>query len=48
MFSTTAEPVQVTLPRPALAVTGRDGDALTFSESCAVEVRAGVRYFRLG
>ena len=46
-WSAAAEPARVTLPRPAVSVTGRDGEELPVPGGEVAEVRAGVRYFRL-
>lgn len=46
-WSVGAGPERVTLPRPAVAVTGRDGEELPVPQNIEAEVRSGVRYFRL-
>lgn len=43
----TAGLARATLPRPAAAVTGRDGDFLPAQDGLEVEVTASPRYFRL-
>lgn len=47
-WSIGSTPARVTLPRPATSVAGRDGEELPVPEGLEVEVRPGVRYFRLG
>jgi tRNA A-37 threonylcarbamoyl transferase component Bud32 len=42
-----AGPARAALPRPAAAVTGRNGEALPAPEGVDVEVAASPRYFRL-
>jgi tRNA A-37 threonylcarbamoyl transferase component Bud32 len=46
-WSAADRPVQARLPRPAVAVTGRDGEALPVPAGVEVEVGASPRYFRL-
>jgi tRNA A-37 threonylcarbamoyl transferase component Bud32 len=46
-WSVGAGPARVTLPRPAASVAGRDGEELPVPGGLDVEVRSGVRYFRL-
>jgi tRNA A-37 threonylcarbamoyl transferase component Bud32 len=43
----TGEPARATLPRPAAAVVGRDGDSLLVPDGVEVEVTASPRYFHL-
>jgi hypothetical protein len=46
-WSAADRPVRATLPRPAVAVIGRDGEELPVSEGAQVEVSASPRYFHL-
>ena len=46
-WSAADRPARATLPRPAVAVTGRDGEDRPVPEGVEVEVDASPRYFRL-
>ncbi|HEX9942019.1 MAG TPA: hypothetical protein VGG03_08385, partial [Thermoanaerobaculia bacterium] len=46
-WSAADRPARIQLPRPALAVTGRDGEELPVPGGVEVEVGASPRYFRL-
>ena len=46
-WSAADRPVRATLPRPAVAVTGRDGEDRPAPEGVEVEIDASPRYFRL-
>jgi tRNA A-37 threonylcarbamoyl transferase component Bud32 len=46
-WSAADEPARIVLPRPPLAVTGRDGEELPVPPGAEVEVTASPQYFRL-
>jgi len=46
-WSAAAQTARAVLPRPAVAVTGRDGEELPVPRGVEIEVASAVRYFRL-
>jgi hypothetical protein len=46
-WSATDQPARATLPRPAVAVTGRDGEELPAAAGTEVHLGPSPRYFRL-
>jgi hypothetical protein len=46
-WSATGKPVRATLPQPAMAVIGRDGQELLVPAGLGIEVGASPKYFRM-